>query len=104
MARQVVLFAPEVAQECARISALNALAAAAAVAGGLDAIERIVKVVGFVASDPSFIGQPVVVNGASELFLQVFGDGGRHARSAVGVLALPLDAPVEIELVAAIRD
>jgi enamine deaminase RidA (YjgF/YER057c/UK114 family) len=98
------LVAPEVAQECARISALNALAAAAAVAGGLDAIERIVKVVGFVASDPSFIGQPVVVNGASELFLQVFGDGGRHARSAVGVLALPLDAPVEIELVAAIRD
>ena len=98
------LVAPEVAQECARISALNALAAAAAVAGGLDAIERIVKVVGFVASDPSFIGQPVVVNGASELFLQIFGEGGRHARSAVGVLALPLDAPVEIELVAAIRD
>jgi len=70
------------------------------VAGGLSAVTRIVKVTGFVASDPSFTGQPLVVNGASELLLEVFGEAGRHARSAVGVAVLPLDAPVEVELIA----
>ncbi|MEX5636381.1 RidA family protein [Parafrankia sp. FMc2] len=88
------------AAELARMCALNALAAAAEAAGGLDAIIRIVKVVGFVASGPGFVEQPLVVNGASELLGAVFGDAGRHARSAVGVAALPLGAPVEIELVA----
>ena len=84
----------------ARTCALNALAAVASVAGGLSAVTRIVKVTGFVASDPSFTGQPLVVNGASELLLEVFGEAGRHARSAVGVAVLPLDAPVEVELIA----
>jgi enamine deaminase RidA (YjgF/YER057c/UK114 family) len=84
----------------ARTCALNALAAVASVAGGLAAVTRIVKVTGFVASDPSFTGQPLVVNGASELLLEVFGEAGRHARSAVGVAVLPLDAPVEVELIA----
>ena len=88
----------------ARTCALNALAAVASVAGGLSAVTRIVKVTGFVASDPSFTGQPLVVNGASELLLEVFGEAGRHARSAVGVASLPLDAPVEIELIAEVRD
>jgi len=88
----------------ARTCALNALAAVASVAGGLSAVTRIVKVTGFVASDPSFTGQPLVVNGASELLLEVFGEAGRHARSAVGVAALPLDAPVEVELIAEVRD
>ena len=84
----------------ARTCALNALAAVASAAGGLSAVTRIVKVVGFVASDPSFTGQPGVVNGASELLLEVFGEAGRHARSAVGVVVLPFDAPVEVELIA----
>jgi enamine deaminase RidA (YjgF/YER057c/UK114 family) len=88
----------------ARTCALNALAAVASVTGGLSVVTRIVKIVGFVASDPSFTGQPLVVNGASELMLEVFGDAGRHARSAVGVAVLPLDAPVEIELIAEVRD
>ena len=88
----------------ARTCALNALAAVASVTGGLSAVTRIVKIVGFVASDPSFTGQPLVVNGASELMLEVFGDAGRHARSAVGVAVLPLDSPVELELIAEIRD
>jgi enamine deaminase RidA (YjgF/YER057c/UK114 family) len=88
----------------ARICALNALAAAAAAAGGLDAIRRIVKVVGFVASAPGFNAQPQVINGASELLIEVFGEDGRHARSAVGVAELPLDAPVEVELIAQVRD
>jgi enamine deaminase RidA (YjgF/YER057c/UK114 family) len=92
----------EGAAALARICALNALAAAASVAGGIDRIRRIVKVVGFVASTPSFTGQPAVVNGASDLLGAVFGESGRHARSAVGVAALPLGAPVEIELVAAV--
>jgi enamine deaminase RidA (YjgF/YER057c/UK114 family) len=87
----------------ARTCALNALAAAADAAGGLDAIVRIVKVVGFVASAPGFNGQPQVVNGASELFIEVFGEAGRHARSAVGVAELPLGAPVEVELIAEVR-
>jgi len=87
----------------ARTCALNALAAVASVAGGLAAVTRIVKVTGFVASDPSFTGQPLVVNGASELLSEVFGDAGRHARSAVGVAVLPLDAPVEVELIAEVN-
>ena len=89
----------EQAVEAARVAALNALAAAAAQAGGIDNIRRVVRVVVFVASDPSFTGQPRVANGASELFGQVFGALGVHVRSAVGVSVLPLDAPVELELV-----
>ncbi|MGE5292215.1 MAG: RidA family protein [Micromonosporaceae bacterium] len=89
----------EQAKHLARTCALNALAAAASVCGGLSAIRRVVKVTGFVASAPSFTGQALVVNGASELFLEVFGDAGKHARSAVGMAVLPLDAPVEVELI-----
>ncbi len=88
----------------ARTCALNALAAAASVAGGLSSIKRIVKVIGYVASAPDFTGQAQVVNGASELLLEIFGDVGRHARSAVGVAVLPLDAPVEVELIVEVRD
>ena len=88
----------------ARTCALNALAAAASAAGGLAAIRRIVKLTGFVASAPDFTGQAQVVNGASELLLEVFGEAGRHARSAVGTAVLPLDAPVEIELIVEVRD
>lgn len=84
----------------ARICALNALAAAAEAAGGLDAIKRIVKVTGFVASTPEFTAQAQVINGASELLIEVLGDAGRHARSAVGMAVLPLDSPVEVELIA----
>jgi enamine deaminase RidA (YjgF/YER057c/UK114 family) len=90
---------PEEAAGLARICALNALAAAAGAAGGLDAIKRIVKVTCFVASAPSFTGQPQVANGASELLTDVFGDSGRHARSAVGMAVLPLDSPVEVEMI-----
>ena len=86
------------AKELARICALNALAAVDALVG-LDRVVRVVKVVGYVASAPGFTGQPGVVNGASELFGEVFGEAGRHARSAVGVAALPLDAPVEVEVI-----
>jgi enamine deaminase RidA (YjgF/YER057c/UK114 family) len=89
---------PEQAKDLARTCALNALAAIDALVG-LDSIRRVVKVVGFVASTPDFTGQPGVVNGASELLGEVFGDAGQHARSAVGVASLPLDAPVEVELV-----
>ena len=89
------------AAHLARVCALNALAAIGSVVD-LDDVRRIVKVVGFVASAPGFTGQPLVVNGASELIGQVFGDAGRHARSAVGVAALPLGAPVEVEVVAAL--
>jgi enamine deaminase RidA (YjgF/YER057c/UK114 family) len=78
----------------ARTCALNAIAAAAEAAGGLDRIRRIVKVVGFVASAPGFGGQPQVINGASELLIEVFGEDGKHARSAIGVAELPLNAPV----------
>ena len=91
---------PEEAVALARICALNALAAAAGAAGGLDAITRIVKVTCFIASAPSFTGQSQVANGASELLIDVFGDSGRHARSAVGMAVLPLDSPVEVELIA----
>ncbi|MCA1687139.1 MAG: RidA family protein, partial [Actinobacteria bacterium] len=88
----------------ARLCALNALAAAAAEAGGLNNIRRIVKVTGFVASAPGFNRQPQVINGASELIGEVFGEAGLHARSAVGIAELPLDAPVEVELVAELSD
>ena len=84
---------------CARQCALNALAAVRAEVGDLSAVKRIVKVTVFVASTPDFTGQPGVANGASELFGEAFGDIGQHARSAVGVPVLPLDAPVEVELV-----
>lgn len=97
------LVSPEQAKELAATCALNALAAIKSVIGDLDAVERVVKVVGFVASDPSFTGQPGVVNGASELLGQIFGDAGVHARSAVGVAALPLDASVEVEIVVRVR-
>ncbi len=88
----------------ARTCALNALAAVASITGGLDAVRRIVKVVGFVASAPHFTQQAQVINGASELLIEVFGEAGRHARSAVGMAVLPLDAPVEVELIAEVRD
>ncbi|MGW6687433.1 RidA family protein [Streptomyces sp. NPDC054961] len=89
---------PEQAKELAATCALNALAAVKSVIGDLDKIARVVKVVGFVASAPDFTGQPGVLNGASELLGAVLGDRGVHARSAVGVAVLPLDAPVEIEI------
>ena len=95
---------PEQAADAARICALNALAAAASVAGGIDNITSVVKVLGFVASTPDFGGQPGVVNGASNLLLDLFGDAGKHVRSAVGVAALPLGAPVEVEIVVTVRD
>ena len=87
------------ARAYARTCVLNALAAVRAEIGSLDRVTRIVKLVGFVASDPAFTGQPGVINGASELLGEIFGEAGRHARSAVGVAVLPLDAPVEVELV-----
>ncbi len=90
---------PETAAECAKVAALNGLAAVTALAGSVDAIVRVVKVTVFVASDPAFTGHPQVANGASQLLGDIFGDAGRHARSAVGVAALPIDAPVEVELV-----
>lgn len=90
---------PEFAKEIAQRCALNALAAIKSVIGDLSRIKRVVKVVGFVASTPEFTGQPGVLNGASELLGKVFGDAGLHARSAVGVASLPLDAPVEVELI-----
>jgi enamine deaminase RidA (YjgF/YER057c/UK114 family) len=88
----------EEAKDLARICALNALAAVKSVIGDLDRIARVVKVIGFVASTPDFTGQPGVINGASELLGAVLGDKGVHARSAVGVAVLPLDAPVEVEI------
>jgi len=90
---------PDDARSLARQCALNALAAAETAIGSLDRVTRVVKVVGFVASEPSFTGQPGVINGASELLGQVFGDDGAHARSAVGVAVLPLDSPVEVEII-----
>ncbi len=88
----------EDAVECARQCALNAIAAVKAEVGDLSAVKRVVKVVVFVASTPDFTAQPQVANGVSELLGEVFGDAGRHARSAVGVPVLPLDAPVEVEM------
>ncbi len=93
----------EDAKALARQCALNGLAAAASVLGSLDRVVRVVKVVGFVASTPDFTGQPGVINGASELLGEVFGEAGKHARSAVGVAVLPLDSPVEVELVLEFR-
>ncbi|WP_193596709.1 RidA family protein [Microbacterium sp. YJN-G] len=88
----------DAAKGYARTCALNALAAAAQAAGGLDRIAGVLRVGGFVASDPSFTGQPGVINGASELLGEIFGDAGKHARAAVGVPVLPLDSPVEVEV------
>lgn len=90
---------PERAKELAQTCALNALAAIKGEVGDLAAVKRVVKVLGFVASAPDFTGQPQVINGASELLIHVFGDAGKHARSAVGMAALPLDAPVEVEMI-----
>jgi enamine deaminase RidA (YjgF/YER057c/UK114 family) len=87
------------AVDCARIAALNALAAVVDLTGDLDVITRIVKATVYIASAPDFTDQPLVANGASELLGEIFGDAGRHARSAVGVVALPINAPVEVELV-----
>jgi enamine deaminase RidA (YjgF/YER057c/UK114 family) len=92
------------AKQLAQICALNAIAAVRSVIGDLDKVTRVVKVVGFVASDPAFTGQPGVVNGASELLAAAFGQAGVHARSAVGVAVLPLDAPVEVEITVSVQD
>ena len=94
---------PEDAAQLAQTCALNAIAAVKSIVDDLDSV-RVVKVVGFVASDPSFTGQPAVINGASELFAKAFGENGAHARSAVGVAVLPLDAPVELEVTVSVRD
>lgn len=91
------------AADLAGIAALNALAAVADLLGDLERVVRIVKVTGFVASAPGFTQQPAVINGASNLLVDVFGDAGRHARSAVGVAALPFGSPVEVELIAQFR-
>ena len=94
---------PDEAKRLAATCALNAIAAVKSVVGDLDTVSRVVKVVGFVASDPSFTGQPGVINGASELLGTAFGEAGVHARSAVGVASLPLDAPVEVEITVSVR-
>ena len=94
----------DTAKSLAETCALNAIAAIKSEVGDLDKVSRVVKVVGFVASDPSFTGQPAVINGASELLVKAFGDKGIHARSAVGVSALPLDAPVEVEVTVSIAE
>lgn len=91
------------AADLAAVAALNALAAVASVLGGLDRVTRVVKVTGFVASAAGFTEQPRVINGASQVLVDVFGEHGRHARSAVGVAALPLGSPVEVELVVQFR-
>lgn len=90
---------PQDAKKYAAIAVLNALAAVKSVIGDLDRVKKVVKVVGFVASDPEFTGQPGVINGASELLGEIFGEAGTHARSAVGVPVLPLDSPVEVEII-----
>lgn len=94
---------PEQATDLARIATLNALAAVTSLVGSLENVVRIVKVTGFVASEPGFTGQPAVINGASLLLGDVFGEAGVHARAAVGVAVLPLDSPVEVELIAEVR-
>jgi enamine deaminase RidA (YjgF/YER057c/UK114 family) len=94
---------PEVGVECARQCALNALAAVASQVD-LSSVKRVVKVLAFVASTPDFTGQPQIANGASELLGHVFGEAGKHARSAVGVPVLPLDAPVEVEIIVEVQD
>jgi len=93
----------EDAAKLAQTCALNAIAAVKSQIGDLDQVTRVVKVVGFVASDPSFTGQPAVINGASELLAKAFGERGAHARSAVGVAALPMDAPVEVEITVSVQ-
>jgi enamine deaminase RidA (YjgF/YER057c/UK114 family) len=93
---------PEDAKEYARLAGLNVLAAIDS-AVGLDAVERVVKIVGFVASAEGFTGQPGVINGVSDLMAEVFGEAGRHARSAVGVAELPLGSPVEVEAIVQVR-
>jgi len=98
------LVSPDDAKKLAQTCALNAIAAVKSVIGDLDKVTRVVKVVGFVASEPSFTGQPGVINGASELLGIAFGDAGVHARSAVGVASLPLDAPVEVEITVSVQD
>jgi enamine deaminase RidA (YjgF/YER057c/UK114 family) len=98
------LVPPEEAHRLALICALNAIAAVKSLVGDLDRVTRVVKVVGFVASDPTFTGQPGVINGASELLGAAFGDAGVHARSAVGVAVLPLNAPVEVEIIVTVGD
>jgi len=90
--------------ECARVCALNGLAAIVSVVGDIDRVVRVVKVVGFVASTPEFTGQPAIINGTSNLLGDIFGDAGVHARSAVGVAALPKDAPVEVEMIVEVSD
>ena len=95
---------PEQAKDLARICAINALAALKAEIGDLDRIEQVVKVTGFVSSAPDFTGQPGVINGASEFLGEVFGDAGKHARSAVGVAVLPLGSPVEVEVTVRLAD
>lgn len=94
----------EEAAELAKVCAVNALAAVRGLIGDLDAVVRVVKVVGFVASDPAFADQPAVVNGASALLIEAFGEAGVHARSAVGVAVLPRNAPVEVEIVVEVAD
>lgn len=95
---------PDQAADLAARCALNAIAAIKSVIGDLDKVVRVVKVVGFVASDPEFSGQPAVMNGASNLLLEAFGEAGRHARSAVGVAVLPRNAPVEVEVIVEVAD
>ncbi len=92
------------ANRLAGLCALNAIAAVKSLVGDLDRVTQVVKVVGFVASDPAFTGQPGVINGASELLGQAFGEAGVHARSAVGVAVLPMDTPVEVEITVAVGD
>jgi len=94
----------ETAAKCAAQCAVNAIAAIKSLIGDLDKVVRVVKVVGFVASTPEFTKQPVVINGASDVFIQAFGDAGKHARSAVGVASLPLNTPVEVEVIVEVRD
>lgn len=98
------LVSPDQAKKLAELCALNAIAAVKSVVGDLEKVARVVKVVGFVASDPAFTGQPGVINGASELLGTAFGDAGVHVRSAVGVATLPMDTPVEVEITVAVRD
>ena len=95
---------PDQAADLAARCALNAIAAIKSAIGDLDKVVRVVKVVGFVASDPEFSGQPAVMNGASNLLLEAFGEAGRHARSAVGVAVLPRNAPVEVEVIVEVAD
>ncbi|MGJ5591485.1 RidA family protein [Micrococcus lylae] len=94
---------PGTANALARTAAINAVAAVQALVGDLDRVERVVKVTGFVSSAPDFTAQPSVVNGASDVLAEIFGEAGRHARSAVGVAVLPLDAPVEVEITVRVR-